>query len=406
MNDSQNAVPQAAPSYGNPRYASPSSTPDAYGGVPQAAYGAADRQPGSSFDAPLLGAPSRWSPPPRPGLMPLRPLSFGALLGTPFQVLRRNPGPTFGSALLTQVVTAIVSVVTVGGVGIAAFARIDDAAPSDRDAVTAGAWALVILSTLVPLALSILGTSLLQGVLVLDVARGTLGEKNTLGTLWKVAASRLWPLMAWFATVFGITIVALGGLVGIAVLIGSLGGAAIGIAFAFAALGGLVLTVVGVWLGTKTALVPSIIVLERRGMAAAVRRSWMLTAGSFWKTFGVLALISAILYVATQVITTPVSFIGGLAVGFLFPTGASDDAVSAIAAVAAVYGLTLLVSLVFGAIAAVVQSSAVAVIYIDLRMRREGLDLDLMRYIDAGGAAAGGADPYFAASRRTERVPS
>jgi hypothetical protein len=369
-----------------------------YGGVPQAAFGA----PPAGYQPAPPPAPAAWSPPPRPGLLPLRPLGFGTLLGAPFQVLRRNPGATFGSALITQLITALVSVFVIGGVGILAFGRIDSALPEDRDAVTAGAWATVILASLVPLALYILGSALLQGVLVVEVARGTLGEKNRMGVLWKAAGRRLWPLIAWFAILLGLYIAALVIVIGVIVLIGMIGGAAVIAAILVGTLVALVFAAIAVWLGTKTALVPSIIVLERRGVISSIRRSWLLTNRSFWKTFGVLALIGIILYAATQIITTPVSFIGGLATSFLFPTGASEDSGSYIAVLVVTYGLTLVISLVLGSIAAVVQSSAVAVVYIDLRMRREGLDLDLMRYVEA--RQAGGlndvADPYLVSSQR------
>jgi hypothetical protein len=369
-----------------------------YGGVPQAAFGA----PPAGYQPAPPPAPAAWSPPPRPGLLPLRPLGFGTLLGAPFQVLRRNPGATFGSALITQLITALVSVFVIGGVGILAFGRIDSALPEDRDAVTAGAWATVILASLVPLALYILGSALLQGVLVVEVARGTLGEKNRMGVLWKAAGRRLWPLIAWFAILLGLYIAALVIVIGVIVLIGMIGGAAVIAAILVGTLVALVFAAIAIWLGTKTALVPSIIVLERRGVISSIRRSWLLTNRSFWKTFGVLALIGIILYAATQIITTPVSFIGGLATSFLFPTGASEDSGSYIAVLVVTYGLTLVISLVLGSIAAVVQSSAVAVVYIDLRMRREGLDLDLMRYVEA--RQAGGlndvADPYLVSSQR------
>ncbi|WP_374946535.1 hypothetical protein [Agreia sp.] len=369
-----------------------------YGGIPQASFGA----PPSGYQPAPPPAPAAWAPPPRPGLLPLRPLGFGTLLGAPFQVLRRNPGATFGSALITQLTTSIVSVFVIGGVGILAFGRIDSALPEDRDAVTAGAWATVILASLIPIALSILGSALLQGVLVVEVARGTLGEKNRMGVLWKAAGRRLWPLIAWFAILLGLIVGALAVIVGVAVLIGLIGGAAIAVAIVVGVLGALTLAAASIWLGTKTALVPSIIVLERRGVISSIRRSWYLTNGSFWKTFGVLALVSAILSTATQIITTPVSFIGGLATSFLFPTGASDDSASFIAVTVATYGLTLIISLVLGSIAAVVQSSAVAIVYIDLRMRREGLDLDLMRFVEArqAGAAHEVADPYLVSSQR------
>ena len=50
------------------------------------------------------------------------------------------------------------------------------------------------------------------------------------------------------------------------------------------------------------------------------------------------------------------------------------------------YIVTILVALVFGAIAAVVQTATTGLIYIDLRMRKEGLDLELTRFVEARNA--------------------
>jgi hypothetical protein len=53
------------------------------------------------------------------------------------------------------------------------------------------------------------------------------------------------------------------------------------------------------------------------------------------------------------------------------------------------------VTLLIQSVAVVVQATATSIIYIDCRMRREGLDIDLLTYIerrDAGGI--GLADPY------------
>ncbi|MDQ1530498.1 MAG: hypothetical protein QOE37_603, partial [Microbacteriaceae bacterium] len=48
--------------------------------------------PPSGQPAPgLLPAPQGYTPPPKPGLIPLHPLSFGQLLGAAFGVLRWNP---------------------------------------------------------------------------------------------------------------------------------------------------------------------------------------------------------------------------------------------------------------------------------------------------------------------------
>ena len=56
--------------------------------------------------------------------------------------------------------------------------------------------------------------------------------------------------------------------------------------------------------------------------------------------------------------------------------------------------MTTVLSLLIGAITAVVQAALVAVIYIDLRMRREGLDLELERHVEQRDAGRPVGDPY------------
>jgi hypothetical protein len=169
---------------------------------------------------------------------------------------------------------------------------------------------------------------------------------------------------------------------------------------AYSVLAGLGAVAVAIWLATKLALVPSAIVLERLGIGAAMRRSWGLTRGFFWKTLGVILLIGLIVYFVTQIITTPIALIGGFVSLLVNPTGlgasASDPSVGQVfLSELGINVVSTVVSAVIGAVLAVVQSSAVALIYVDLRMRKEGLDLRLIRFVEARQAGATGLpDPY------------
>jgi membrane-anchored glycerophosphoryl diester phosphodiesterase (GDPDase) len=352
------------------------------------------KQPGPPPVGPAYGyrptPPPAWTPPPKPGLIPLRPLGFGTLLGAPFQVLRRNPKATFGSALLVQAVTVLVTLVVVGAVTFFALGRIESAPVEDQDAVEAGAIVAIVLSALVPLALSIVASALLQGVIVLEVARATLGEKLRLAALWRQVGRRVWPLVGWIllltvALLVGVLLVA--GLVFVCAL---LGGGWIALAVIVGVVGGLGLIAAYAWVNTKTALVPSLIVLERLRIWAAVRRSWSLTTGFFWRTLGVLLLIGLIVGVISQIVTTPLTLLFSAATALIDPNASFEAYIPA----GVLYLLTILVTLVVGAVAAVVQSAAVALIYIDLRMRKEGLDLELQRFVEAAPGSAP-ADPYL-----------
>jgi hypothetical protein len=323
--------------------------------------------------------PPSWTPPPKPGLIPLRPLWFGTLLGAPFQVLRRNPKATFGSALLVQGATVLVTLLVVGAVTFFALGRVDAAPVEDQDAVEAGAVVAIVLSALVPLALSVVASALLQGVIVLEVARATLGEKLRMTALWRQVGRRIWPLVGWtclLAAALLVGVLLIGGLVFACVVLGD---GWIALAVLIGVFGGLALIAAGAWVGTKTAVVPSLIVLERERIWAAVRRSWSLTGGFFWRTLGVLLLISLIVGVISQIVTTPLSLLFGAATALIDPNASFEAYIPA----GVLYLLTILISLLIGAVTAVVQSAAVALIYIDLRMRKEGLDLELQRFVEA-----------------------
>ena len=341
--------------------------------------------------APQYTTQPGWTPPPKPGLIPLRPLGFGTLLWAPFQVLKRNPKATFGSALLVQGAITLVSLIVVGLASFFAVTRIDSAPLDERDAVAAGSTLLVVLSALIPVLLSVVASALLQGVIVLEVARATLGEKLRLGQLWRAASKRLWPLVVWTLLLAAALLLGVG-IIGGAVALLAIFGGSVGVALAVVVgiIGGLGILAVGAWLYTRTSLVPSLIVLERLGIRAAIRRSWSLTIGYFWRTLGIQFLVAAIVNIVAQVVSTPLSLLFSVAISLVDPNAAFDAYIPSII----LYILILFVALVLGAVAAVVQSATTALIYLDLRMRTEGLDLDLQRFVEQRAAGANPDDPY------------
>ncbi|MGV8970193.1 MAG: hypothetical protein ACOH1J_07070 [Microbacteriaceae bacterium] len=352
-------------------------------------------------DARYSGAPAggqAWTPPPKPGLIPLRPLSFGTLLGASFQVMRRNPKPTFGIALLLNGLVAVLFGAFYGFLAVFSFNRFESATFDEQNDILAGLVGGVLLATMIPLALSIIITALLQGLVSLEVARGTLGERLTVGGLWRLAKGRLGALIGWSFILSGVLFGVILALTLVVVLIGVLGGAiGVGIGILVGVLGGLVFVAVSVWVGTKVSLVPSLLMLERETIIGAVRRSWSLTNGYFWKTFGTQLLVNVIVQTAAQIITTPVSFIIGLGGGLINPNEAESGVVALLVVTTVFSGV---VGTVFGAIAVVIQSAVIALIYIDIRMRKEGLDLELTRFVEARQSGdTNVANPY---SRQAE----
>jgi hypothetical protein len=380
-----NEEPVAVPGYGPPP-----SAPEAWPAPEVPGYGpppeVAPADPSAGGSAYRTGRPEPgWVPPPAPGLIPLHPLGFGTLLGTPFRELRRNPRPVIGTALIVQAIVMIVSVIATGAVGLHAYDRVMMAAPADRATVLSGAVAGFLLSLLIPVALGLVGSAFLQGVIVADVARGTLGEKLTLRGLWRAARGRLGPLVGWVALLTaGIVVLVLSVA---AIAVGALlTGQAVWIAsgIALAIVSGLGAVALGVWLYIKLSLVPSVIVMESAGVRRAMARSWSLTGGFFWRVFGIQALIAVIVNAISQIATTPLGLGIGIVGGLVAPTGTSGalDAGKARTLIVVLYGITLLLTLLVSALTTVVQSAAVALLYIDLRMRKEGLDLRLARYVE------------------------
>ncbi len=373
MSDSTSWQPPAAPTPGD--------------SAPESPFGAANW-------APPTPVGTGWTPPPKPGLIPLRPLTLGGILGASFQVLRRNPRPTFGFALLITGLLGVVTLLIVGFVSFFAIARTSNALAEDADTLAAGAFASIILAALVPAIFALVSNAILQGVIALEVARGTVGEKLKLSGLWRAARGRIGALVGWSFLILAVVIAAalvVALLIGLLIAFGGQAGVVVGVLLAIAvALGSVV---VYAWLGTKLSLVPSILMLERLPLRAAIGRSWTLTNDFFWRTFGIQILVAAILNVVASIISTPLQLAIVFGTSLINPNGIEEGL---IVAGVVLYLLTLVVTLIFGAIAAVVQAATTALIYIDLRMRKEGLDLELTRFVEARQAGDTSVDnPYL-----------
>ncbi len=343
-----------------------------------------------------------WTPPPKPGLIPLHPLSFGIIIGSSFRVMRRNPAPTFGLSVLLYGFVTIVYVGLIALLFTSSISRIMSASYDDQSDIMAGSIGLIALSTLVPTSLALVATALLQAIISLEVSRATLGEKLKTRGLWRLARGRIGTMVLWalLLTAFIIVFVLIASIaLGVVFAAGAAatnvtdGVAAIFGAFAITLLIGLVFAAIGAWLGIKTSLVPSIVMLERLTLMASIRRSWQLTRGSFWRTLGAQLLIGVIIYAATYIISIPISVIGGVIIGLLNPTADDNSFFIAFGVMYLVIGM---ITVVVGAIGLVMQSASLALIYLDIRMRKEGLDLELLRYVEAKQRGAGNVEnPYL-----------
>ncbi|MFS0733638.1 hypothetical protein ABC304_16765 [Microbacterium sp. 1P10UB] len=352
-----------------------------------------------------MSAYPAWTPATRPGIIPLHPLGFGTILGRSFSVLRHNPKVLLGFALPVQVVSYLVVLLGVVGVGFLTFSRLETLrwGTDEFEAVTAGSIALTAVTGIV-LGLAAGAMSVLvQGVVVSEVAAAVLAEKLPLRALWRRVRPVAWRLVGFTALVSVAVFLLLGILAGLLFLIAQ---ASLPVAVGLIVLSAIGLIPLSLWLSTKLSLVASAIILEDARIGQAIGRSWLLIRGRFWPALGIIVIISMVFGAIGQVISIPFSFLSSGLGTIIAPTGEPDA--TSIIAVLATSVLVQVLTLAIQAVAVVVQSTAVALIYIDCRMRREGLDADLLSYVDQRDAGATGLpDPYRAhIGREIPRPPA
>lgn len=333
-----------------------------------------------------------WTPAPRPGIIPLHPLGFGTILGRSFAALRQNPRVLLGFALVVQTLAALLLAGAIAGASIFAFSRLATLEPGSEDfeTVMAGSIALVAVVTFV---LSLAAGALsvvVQAVVVAEVAHAAVAEKLPLRRLWGRVKPVLWRLVAYTLLLTLAVTVGVAILVGLFFLLAQASVVATVVVVALTLLAAIPLTL---WLTVKLLLVPATIVLEQATMFGAIGRSWRLTRGRFWSTLGIVVVIQLSFGILAQIVSVPFSFLSLGLTTIVTPTGEAD--ISAIIALIVGSLATQVVVVLVQSVALVVQATATALVYIDCRMRHEGLDLDLLAYVDARDAGRTDLpDPY------------
>jgi hypothetical protein len=115
---------------------------------------------------------------------------------------------------------------------------------------------------------------------------------------------------------------------------------------------------------TRLTLINQAIVLEQCGAVAGLRRSWHLTSGWFWRTFWVSTCAAILTYLIGTLPALAISFALGLA-------GSAPAASLAPSITTAVSQAGLIVALPL-------QIAISTLLYFDLRIRREGYDLEML----------------------------
>jgi hypothetical protein len=175
--------------------------------------------------------------------------------------------------------------------------------------------------------LTLLALPFLTGAVITAAAGSYMGTPPTVRQAWRRTLRRFWPVL---------------GLGVLRLLI-------IGFAFLF-------FVVPGVFLYIRLVVAPEALLIEGAGPVTAMERSWRLTGGQWWRTFGALTLAAMLHYFAAFLIEAPTLALSRVTgpVGWLF-VGLGG-------------GIGQIVVAPFAIVVTVV-------VYFDLRIRKEAFDL-------------------------------
>ena len=325
-----------------------------------------------------------WQGPPpaaKPGVIPLRPLGVGEILDGAVSTMRAHWRTVLGISLTVAVLTEVVVVLLQGLV-------LNDAADTEAlndPSATLGeltrAMGDTLLSSGVVLVITLLGTIVATALLTMVTSRAVLGKSVTTAEAWRDSRPQLAGLfgLTLLIPLIGTAIVAVGVLPG--VLVALAGSSEAGAALAV--LGGLAATVVAVWVVLRFSLASPALMLEKQGVKKSMARSVKLVRGSWWRVFGIQLLAALIANIVASIIVIPFTFIAGAlsgdgVTGFLNNTGDLGWTFLIVSGVGSVIGSMLTFPITAG---------VTVLLYIDQRIRREALDLELSRAAGLSGQA-------------------
>ncbi|WP_329051780.1 hypothetical protein OG738_05575 [Amycolatopsis sp. NBC_01488] len=295
--------------------------------------------------------PPGWSPHGlgKPGVIALRPLNVGDILDGAITAIRRHPRTVLGIGAVMAVLTAGITFLVQKYVladfqNLATTATLGPGATEEemRNAVfgTFGDAFLVLIPTLLVSSLLLAVTT---GLMATVMGRAALGREVTFGIAWRELQPRLLPL--------------------------------VGVAFVYAlvtTIGIMLCIIPGVLAWVFWALAVPALVLERGTFRAAFARSAKLVSRAFWRVLGILLLARIIQSLFENIIQLPFALGTGVFTQVLNPGKVSVPDTGDLLLQAAG-------QIVSGTIAIPFVTLVTVIVYLDQRMRREGMDIELAR---------------------------
>lgn len=321
----------------------------------------------------------QWSPPPppapQPGVVPLRPLGVGEILDGAVTTTRRYWRTVLGISAAVALGTQAAGT-TVTGLwfrDVTGLSKLSDPETADLHEVL-DAFGKSLGSLTVASLAGLVGSIIASAMLTIVVSRAVLGRPASVGDAWRDARPRLLALTglflllpvlitAAFAVCLapGLAVAAASG----AGLSGDLNGGGAGLLL----LGGFAGMVAAAWLWVRYSLAAPALMLEKQGVITALRRSAKLVRGSGWRIFGIQVLAAFIVFMIGSMAQIPTSLIDGIVTG-----ESTMDHLTWTSLI--INGMGAVIG---SAVALPITAGVTALLYMDQRIRRESLDIELAR---------------------------
>ncbi|WP_320782690.1 glycerophosphoryl diester phosphodiesterase membrane domain-containing protein [Streptomyces sp. CRN 30] len=359
--------------------------PGGWGGAHGGQSGPGGGYPGGGYG----GWGGGWGGPPpaaKPGVIPLRPLGVGEILDGAVSTMRTYWRTVLGISLTVAVLTEVIVVLLQGLV-------LDDAStdalndPSATLGELGDAMADTMISSAVVFVISLVGTVVATALLTTVTSRAVLGKPVTIAEAWRDARPQVLKLFGLILLLLLITgvVLTVGALPGILVAVTAGGGAAV----ALTVLGIIGAGIAALWLMIRFSLASPALMLEKQSIVKAMSRSAKLVQGSWWRIFGIQLLATIIANVVASIVVIPFTFLAA---------ALSGDGVGGLVEGSGDLGWTFLIvsgigSVIGSMITFPITAGVTVLLYIDQRIRREALDLELARAAGVQGYGAPGTTP-------------
>ncbi|MBT2442844.1 hypothetical protein J7E93_22605 [Streptomyces sp. ISL-36] len=337
-------------------------------------------QPGQGWGGP--GRPGGWGKPAaaKPGVIPLRPLGMGEILDGAVSTLRTYWRTVLTVSVTVAVISQVAEILAQRYLVPAPPALNPDATPAEEldhalDSLRSSliglgpAFLIMLMATLVSAAL-----------LTVVISRAVLGRPVSVGAAWQEARPRLLQLLGLtlLLPLMSAAIMFVCMLPGL--LLGDEGGAAL------AGIGGLAGFVLVIWLMIRFSLSSPALMLERQGVLHSMKRSAKLVQGAWWRIFGITLLTQLLIFIVAMIIAIPFATVGIAADGEGFSgilSGSDPEFGWAFLIITGIGGV------ITSSITYPISAGVTVLLYVDQRIRREALDLELARAAGLPGSTSG-----------------